>query len=108
MVGPEAPWPPAWSMSSVPRPAHFSPTRAAAQLETPGLFKAFMQRHGIPTANYQTFSDPAAAHACDGPPGAPIVVKADGLAAARGVVVAMSRPRRTRPIDFMLVDNRWA
>ncbi|MEN9492197.1 MAG: phosphoribosylamine--glycine ligase, partial [Pseudomonadota bacterium] len=57
----------------------FGPTQAAAQLESSKAFsKAFMQRHGIPTAEYQTFSDPAAAHAYVAAKGAPIVVKADG------------------------------
>jgi phosphoribosylamine--glycine ligase len=67
----------------------FGPTRAAAQLESSKAFsKDFMQRHGIPTALYQTFSDAAAAHAYVEKMGAPIVVKADGLAAGKGVVVA--------------------
>ena len=65
------------------------PTRGAAQLESSKAFaKAFMQRHGIPTALYATFTDAAAAHAHVDKHGAPIVVKADGLAAGKGVVVA--------------------
>ena len=69
----------------------FGPTKAAAQLESSKAFaKAFMERHGIPTAAYGTFSDPAEAHAYIDRIGAPIVVKADGLAAGKGVVVAMS------------------
>ena len=84
----------------------FGPTRAAAQLESSKAFsKAFMQRHGIPTADYQTFSDPTAAHAYVEKKGAPIVVKADGLAAGKGVVVAMSVKEAHDAIDFMLVDN---
>ncbi|MCY7319522.1 MAG: phosphoribosylamine--glycine ligase, partial [Ramlibacter sp.] len=69
----------------------FGPTRAAAQLESSKQFsKAFMKRHGIPTAEYESFTDPAAAHAYVERQGAPIVVKADGLAAGKGVVVAMT------------------
>lgn len=84
----------------------FGPTRAAAQLESSKAFsKAFMQRHGIPTAEYQTFSDPAQAHAYVDAKGAPIVVKADGLAAGKGVVVAMTVAEAHEAIDFMLVDN---
>ena len=85
----------------------FGPTRAAAQLESSKAFsKAFMKRHGIPTAAYETFSDPAQAHAYVDRQGAPIVVKADGLAAGKGVVVAMSTQEAHEAIDFMLLDNR--
>ena len=85
----------------------FGPTRAAAQLESSKAFsKAFMKRHGIPTAEYETFSDPAAAHAYVDRRGAPIVVKADGLAAGKGVVVAMSAFEAHQAIDFMLLDNK--
>ena len=84
----------------------FGPTQAAAQLESSKAFsKAFMARHGIPTAAYDTFSDPVAAHAYVDKVGAPIVVKADGLAAGKGVVVAMSLAEAHEAIDFMLVDN---
>ncbi|HEX5806639.1 MAG TPA: phosphoribosylamine--glycine ligase [Macromonas sp.] len=84
----------------------FGPTKAAAQLESSKAFsKAFMARHGIPTAAYDTFSDPVAAHAYVDQVGAPIVVKADGLAAGKGVVVAMSLAEAHEAIDFMLVDN---
>ena len=84
----------------------FGPTRAAAQLESSKAFsKAFMQRHGIPTAEYETFTDVAAAHAYIDRKGAPIVVKADGLAAGKGVVVAMSVQEAHEAVDFMLVDN---
>ena len=84
----------------------FGPTAAAAQLESSKAFsKAFMKRHGIPTAEYETFSDVAAAHAYVDKMGAPIVVKADGLAAGKGVVVAMSLAEAHEAIDFMLVDN---
>ncbi|MBX9611926.1 MAG: phosphoribosylamine--glycine ligase [Burkholderiales bacterium] len=84
----------------------FGPTRAAAQLESSKAFsKAFMKRHGIPTAEYETFSDPAAAHAYVDARGAPIVVKADGLAAGKGVVVATTTAEAHEAIDFMLLDN---
>jgi phosphoribosylamine--glycine ligase len=84
----------------------FGPTQAAAQLESSKAFsKAFMKRHGIPTAEYETFSDPVAAHAYIDKKGAPIVVKADGLAAGKGVVVAMSLQEAHEAIDFMLAPD---
>ena len=84
----------------------FGPTKAAAQLESSKAFsKAFMKRHGIPTAAYEAFTDPVAAHAYVQRMGAPIVVKADGLAAGKGVVVAMSLDEAHAAIDFMLLDN---
>ena len=85
----------------------FGPTRAAAQLESSKAFaKDFMQRHGIPTAAYATFDDAAAAHAFVEAQGAPIVVKADGLAAGKGVVVATTLQQAHEAVDWMLVDNR--
>src|SRR5512140_2137579 len=85
----------------------FGPTRAAAQLESSKAFsKAFMRRHGIPTASYETFTDPARAHAHVASQGAPIVIKADGLAAGKGVVVAMTLPEAHEAIDFILLDNK--
>jgi phosphoribosylamine--glycine ligase len=84
----------------------FGPTQAAAQLESSKAFsKAFMKRHSIPTAEYETFSDPVAAHAYVNKTGAPIVVKADGLAAGKGVVVATTLAEAHEAVDFMLVDN---
>ena len=84
----------------------FGPTQAAAQLESSKAFsKAFMKRHDIPTAEYETFSDPVAAHAYIEKMGAPIVVKADGLAAGKGVVVALTNAEAHEAVDFMLVDN---
>ncbi len=84
----------------------FGPTQAAAQLESSKAFsKAFMKRHGIPTADFETFSDPVLAHAYIDQKGAPIVVKADGLAAGKGVVVAMSLAEAHQAVDFMLLDN---
>ena len=87
--------------------AIFGPTQAAAQLESSKAFsKAFMQRHGIPTAGYEAFTDPVKAHAYVDAKGAPIVVKADGLAAGKGVVVAMTLGEAHEAIDFMLLDNK--
>jgi len=85
----------------------FGPTQAAAQLESSKDFaKAFMHRHAIPTARYQTFSDAAAAHQYINEQGAPIVIKADGLAAGKGVVVAMNIDEAHAAVDMMLSDNR--
>ena len=85
----------------------FGPTKAAAQLESSKAFsKAFMHRHGIPTALYETFTDAALAHAYIDKMGAPIVVKADGLAAGKGVVVAMTAIEAHEAIDFMLQSNQ--
>ena len=84
----------------------FGPTQAAAQLESSKAFaKSFMQRHKIPTAAFATFTDVAAAHAYVDENGAPIVIKADGLAAGKGVVVAMSLPQAHEAIDWMLGGN---
>ncbi len=85
----------------------FGATKAAAQLESSKAFaKDFMKRHGIPTAAYETFSDAAAAHAYVDAQGAPIVIKADGLAAGKGVVVAMTLPEAHEAIDWILEDNK--
>ena len=85
----------------------FGPTQAAAQLESSKDFaKRFMKRHGIPTAAYETFGDATAAHDYVNRRGAPIVVKADGLAAGKGVVVAQTLAEAHAAIDAMLVDNR--
>ncbi len=84
----------------------FGPTREAAQLESSKDFaKRFMARHKIPTAAFATFTDQAAAHAHVDQHGAPIVIKADGLAAGKGVVVAMSVDEAHRAIDDMLSGN---
>ncbi len=85
----------------------FGPTRAAAQLESSKDFaKQFMQRHRIPTAAFATFGDAREAHAYIDAQGAPIVVKADGLAAGKGVVVAMTAAQAHAAVDMMLVDNK--
>ena len=108
VVGPEAPL--ASGVVDVFRAAGlriFGPTRAAAQLESSKDYaKAFMQRHGIPTAQYRTFTDAAAARAYVLARGAPIVIKADGLAAGKGVVVAQTLDEAIAAIDAMLLDNR--
>jgi len=81
----------------------FGPTRDAARLESSKDFaKAFMARHDIPTAPYRTFEDAAQAHAYIDAHGAPVVVKADGLAAGKGVVVADDAASAHRAIDAML------
>ena len=108
VVGPEAPL--AAGIVDAFRDAGlriFGPTRHCAQLESSKDFaKAFMQRHGIPTAGYQTFTDAAAARAYVDGKGAPIVIKADGLAAGKGVVVAMTLAEAHAAIDDMLVGNK--
>ena len=84
----------------------FGPTRAAAQLESSKAFaKDFMQRHGIPTAHHATFSHPVPAHEHVRAAGAPIVIKADGLAAGKGVVVALTEEEAHAAIDDMLAAN---
>ena len=81
----------------------FGPTQAAAQLESSKAHaKAFMARHQIPTASYEAFTDAAAAHAYVDAHGAPIVIKADGLAAGKGVVVATTLAQAHEAIDWML------
>jgi len=108
VVGPEAPL--AAGVVDAFRAAGlriFGPTRRAAQLESSKDFaKRFMVEHRIPTARHETFDDPRAAHAYVDAQGAPIVIKADGLAAGKGVVVAMALDDAHRAIDFMLTDNR--
>ncbi|PCE24974.1 phosphoribosylamine--glycine ligase [Paraburkholderia acidicola] len=85
----------------------FGPSKEAAQLESSKDFaKAFMKRHAIPTAEYETFTEPAAAHAYLDAKGAPIVVKADGLAAGKGVVVAQTLEEAHAAVDMMLSGNK--
>ncbi len=85
----------------------FGPTKAAAQLESSKDFaKRFMARYKIPTAGFETFTDAAAAHDYVNRQGAPIVIKADGLAAGKGVVVAMSLDEAHAAIDDMLSGNK--
>ena len=84
----------------------FGPTKEAAQLESSKDFaKAFMVRHGIPTAAHNTFTSAKQAHAYVNKQGVPIVIKADGLAAGKGVVVAMTLEEARAAIDMMLDDK---
>ena len=86
----------------------FGPTQKAAQLESSKDFaKDFMYRHKIPTAKYKTFKMPDEAHRYIDEEGAPIVIKADGLASGKGVIVAMTLKEAHEAIDFMLVDNKF-
>src|SRR6195952_1626003 len=85
----------------------FGSTKEAAQLESSKDFaKAFMKRHAIPTAEDETFTDTAASHAYLDRKGAPIVVKADGLAAGKGVVVATTIDEAHAAVDAMLAGNK--
>ena len=108
VVGPEAPL--AAGIVDIFRAAGlrvFGPTQLAAQLESSKDFaKNFMMRHGIPTAQHLTFTDAGSAHAYVNERGAPIVIKADGLAAGKGVVVAMSLDEAHAAIDMMLDGNK--
>ena len=108
VVGPEAPL--AAGVVNVFRARGlkiFGPTKEAAQLESSKDFaKRFMARHGIPTAAFATFTDAAEAHAYVDAQGAPIVIKADGLAAGKGVVVAMTLVEAHAAIDDMLSGNK--
>src|SRR5216110_1702182 len=109
VVGPEAPL--AEGMVDAFRDAGlriFGPTRASAQLESSKDFaKRFMVRHRLPTARHKTFEDAAAAKAYAAEQPAPIVVKADGLAAGKGVVVAQTREEANAAIDAMLGERRF-
>ena len=107
VVGPEAPL--AAGVVNVFRARGlkvFGPTKEAAQLESSKDFaKRFMAKHKIPTAGFETFTDATAAHAYVNGKGAPIVIKADGLAAGKGVVVAVTLDEAHRAIDDMLSGN---
>ena len=109
VVGPEAPL--SKGVVNVFRAAGlliFGPTKEAAQLESSKDFaKAFMKRKGIPTAEYESFTDPQAAHEYVRAKGAPIVIKADGLAAGKGVVVAMTEDEAHNAIDDMLSGHKF-
>ena len=109
VVGPEAPL--SKGVVNVFRAAGlliFSPTKEAAQLESSKDFaKAFMKRKGIPTAEYESFTDPQAAHEYVRAKGAPIVIKADGLAAGKGVTVAMDEETAIAALEDIFVDHRF-
>ncbi|GAB3416389.1 MULTISPECIES: phosphoribosylamine--glycine ligase [Erwinia] len=86
----------------------FGPTQAAAQLEGSKAFtKDFLARHKIPTAEYQNFTDVEPALAYVREKGAPIVIKADGLAAGKGVIVAMTLQEAEDAIQDMLAGNAF-
>ena len=86
----------------------FGPSAKAAQLEGSKSFtKDFLARHNIPSAAYQTFTDPAPAIAYVRQQGAPIVIKADGLAAGKGVIVAMNLAEAEAAIQDMLEGNAF-
>lgn len=85
----------------------FGPTKKAAQLEASKTFaKTFMQRHGIPTAAYASFDNPSEAHHYIEQKETPIVIKANGLAAGKGVVIAMTLAEAHEAIDTMLIENK--
>jgi len=109
VVGPEAPL--AAGVVDAFRAAGlrvFGPVQAAAQLESSKDFaKQFMARHHIPTAAFATFTDAVAAHAYLEARGAPIVIKADGLAAGKGVVVAKTLAEAHAAVEMMLADNMF-
>lgn len=109
IVGPEAPL--AKGVVDAFRAADlaiFGPTKAAAQLESSKAFaKDFLARHKIPTAAYQTFSDIAPAKAFAKTLGLPVVIKADGLAAGKGVIIAQSQQEADAAIDDMLSGNKF-
>src|SRR2546423_1013086 len=109
VVGPEAPL--AAGIVDAFRAAGlriFGPTRAAAQLESSKHFaKSFMQRHGLPTARYRSFESAREARAYVAAEATPIVIKADGLAAGKGVVVAETREEANAAIDAMLSERRF-
>ncbi len=86
----------------------FGPSANAAQLEGSKAFtKDFLHKHNIPTASYQTFTDKALAIAYINAQGAPIVVKADGLAAGKGVIVAQTTSEAIAAVEDMLAGNKF-
>ena len=109
IVGPEAPL--AKGVVDIFRKnglAIFGPTQAAAQLESSKAFaKDFLARHHIPTAAYQNFTDIAPAKAFVKQLGTPIVIKADGLAAGQGVIIAQTEAEAFAAVDDMLAGNKF-
>jgi phosphoribosylamine--glycine ligase len=107
VVGPEAPL--AAGIVDAFRAADhriFGPTQASARLESSKAFaKSFMQRHGIPSAAYASFDDAAAAHRYIDDLGTAMVVKADGLAAGKGVVVAATPAEAHAAVDAMMLSG---
>src|SRR5690625_2986493 len=87
----------------------FAPNKEAAILEGSKDFaKEFMVRHGIPTAQYETFSDAAAAKKYVKEKGAPIVIKADGLAEGKGVIVAETEEMAMDAIDTLMIEDAFS
>lgn len=87
----------------------FAPRKNAAILEGSKDFaKQFMMRHEIPTASYETFTDPEAAKAYIEKQGAPIVIKADGLAEGKGVTVALTVEEALEAINEMMIEKSFA
>ena len=85
----------------------FGPTQRAARLESSKSFaKSFLARHSIPTADWRAFAEPVAAHAWIDERGAPIVIKADGLAAGKGVVVATTLPEAHAAVDDVFAEGQ--
>src|SRR5882762_2075333 len=109
VVGPEAPH--AAGIVDAFREAGlriFGPTRAAAQLESSKDFaKSFMVRHGLPTARHRSFDNARDARAYVAAERMPSVIKADGLAAGKGVLVAATREEANTAIDAMLLQRRY-
>jgi phosphoribosylamine--glycine ligase len=88
--------------------ACFGPSAAAAQLEGSKAFtKDFLKRHGIPTAAYETFADAGSAISYVKQQDFPIVIKADGLAAGKGVIIAHTEEQAIAAIEDMLSGNRF-
>lgn len=86
----------------------FGPSKAAAQLESSKEFaKDFMHRHNIPTASYQTFTDLNKAKEYVKKNRVPIVIKADGLAAGKGVIIAENESEAFKALELMLIDNAF-
>lgn len=86
----------------------FGPSQQAAQLESSKDFaKSFMIKHGIPTAKYETFTDIILAHKHIEKNEVPIVIKADGLAAGKGVIIALTKDEAHQAIDSMLTQNKY-
>jgi len=109
IVGPEAPL--VAGVVDLFRAANmdiFGPTQGSAQLEGSKAFaKDFLQRHAIPTAAYESFTEIAPAHAYIKAQGAPIVVKADGLAAGKGVILAQTIAEACAAVEDMLAGNAF-
>lgn len=85
----------------------FGPSRPPPRLKAPRISPQLMDRHNIPTAQYKTFSDLELAQDYVHEHGAPIVIKADGLAAGKGVTVAMDELTAQRALEDIFIDHRF-